>query len=73
MASLKRKTVFDAGSSNSPTMYEINDLSGDVVTIPKSSRAITEKTPIVFSNKICTDYQRKLTIADGDRRPGTAA
>jgi hypothetical protein len=72
MAHLSRKTVHDAGISSPINTYEINDQGGDIVFTPKSSFAIVENIPLVFTqDKICRDYQRKLNIGDGDVRPGT--
>jgi len=71
MAHLERKTFSDAGVVNTIDLFEKNDQGGIINTTPKSARSIRGTANLLFSNKIVEGFDKKLTIADGDVRPGT--
>ena len=67
---MKQKTIFDAGVNSTTSIYEINDLTGDITSTPRSAYAINETTVLVTTGKIIQAAGHRLNIADGERRPG---
>ncbi len=72
--SFKQKVVYDAGVTSTVDIYEINDQTGRLSSVPKSSYAITETLNFAFTynRRILAETGQNLDIADGQRRPGTA-
>ena len=76
MAKLRQRIIHDAGATNpSVTGREIDDQGGKgFVSAPRSGYAINESINLVFTDrntKILEGYQDRLTLGDGDVRPGT--
>jgi len=78
MATIKQKTIFDAGFKSTVDLYEINETVSLSVTAskiltsaPKSPYAIIETTYLPVTSKIVGNNTQNLHIADGERRPGT--
>lgn len=73
---IKQKIIFDAGIAGSYEQYEINDQSGRLTRTPKSPYAIIETVGLAFTyagkgNVVGSARGQFLSIADGERRPGT--
>lgn len=72
---IKQRVNFDAGVSSPKDLYEINDQTGILTSVPKSAYSITETINLSFTYNmgvVGSKKERDLIIADGERRPGWA-
>jgi hypothetical protein len=71
---IKQKIMFDAGVATPKDLYEINDQGGRLTSVPLTPGHIVETVNMVFTYNmgvIGGQREKNLSIADGERRPGS--